>query len=252
MIRDADVSTQPMRPATVVMAKLPRPGFGKTRLTPFLSAIDAASLAAALLTDALQRARAVTSDVILAYDVVAGTPDAQVDANLYAASLRIPQHGATLGDRIANAAAHAAKLGFDPLLITGTDSPTLPLEHLRHTLSVLTESRAEIALGATEDGGYHLIGLRASLADSLAGGLFDKVVWSTAHVYEQTAFNARKSGLRVYDAAPWYDVDTPADLRRLYEELANDSDARHRAQATARWCDDHASLFGNGLSSAMV
>lgn len=241
-----------MRPATIVMAKLPRPGFGKTRLMPFLSPHAAASLAAAFLADALRRARDLTPDVILAHDTAAETPDALAEAQFYDATLRIRQHGATLGDRLAHAAAHAATLGFDPLLITGTDSPTLPREHVRAALDALTGSRADIALGATDDGGYYMIGLRARFADSLVPGLFDCVAWSTARVYEQTASNACRMGLRLFDAAPWYDVDTPPDLRRLYGELNGDSAARLRAEATARWYDDHASLFDDDPPPSVV
>jgi hypothetical protein len=42
-------------------------------------------------------------------------------------------------------------------------------------------------------------------------------------------------GLRLATLPRWYDVDTPADLRRLQLELLRDPAARLRAYATSEW-----------------
>lgn len=56
-----------MRPAIIVMAKVPLPGVAKTRLSPPLSASDAASVAMCFLKDVIASALTVTSHVIVAF-----------------------------------------------------------------------------------------------------------------------------------------------------------------------------------------
>ena len=46
---------------------------------------------------------------------------------------------------------------------------------------------------------------------------------------------SRRAGWRPALLPRWYDVDTPADLARLRDELDTDEAARSRAPATYRW-----------------
>jgi hypothetical protein len=125
-------------------------------------------------------------------------------------------------------------MDLGPLLFLGADSPTLPPHNLSAALEGLAAGSADVALGGTDDGGYYAVGLRAP-----ARGLFDSVEWSTPRAYAQTARNAARLGLRLLELPRWYDVDTPADLRRLRRELEEDEDARRRAPSTRRWMSAH-------------
>jgi len=51
-------------------------------------------------------------------------------------------------------------------------------------------------------------------------GIFDGISWSTDRVLSQTLERAQNAGLRAALTPPWYDVDTPDDLRRLQGDLA--------------------------------
>ena len=210
------------RPIIIVMVKAPVPGTVKTRLR--LPPEDAAALAAAFAADAVRNARAV-AEVLMAY--APDTGRALLEPLLPPDLHWTAQRGGGLGERLAAALADAAALGFGPLLVIGTDSPTLPLNYLTQALTLLT--RSDVVLGPTEDGGFYLLGTHRPQPE-----LFVDVAWSSAEVLAQTTENARAHGYSVGFLPPWYDIDTPEDLERLRRELDNDPQARRLAPATAR------------------
>jgi uncharacterized protein len=223
------------RPVCIMMVKAPRAGAVKTRLTPPLSAAEAAALAACFARDTLAGVRSVVPEIIVAY----APPDgrAQLEALFPAGNLLwLKQRGEDLGARIESAAADAAALGHGPVIVVGSDSPTLPPSFIERAVGALAAGESDIALGPTEDGGYYLVGLRRP-----ARGLFRNVAWSTPLAYRQTADNAARSGLRTLELPRWYDVDTPGDLLRLRDEILTSEEARSRAPATRRWLRAHAS-----------
>ena len=210
------------RPVVVVMVKAPVPGTVKTRL--LLPPEEAAALAAAFAGDVVRNARAV-AEVLIAYAPADGR--ALLKPLLPDGLHWTPQRGGGLGERLAGAMADAVALGFGPLLVIGTDSPTLPPAYLAQALTLLTDT--DVVLGPTEDGGFYLLGTHRPQP-----GLFEDVEWSTREVLAQTAENARVHGHSVGFLPPWYDVDTPEDLERLRREMDSDPQARRLAPATAR------------------
>ena len=214
-------------PAVIVMAKAPRAGEAKTRLAPRLTPGGAARLAACLFADTVSGALSAGAAVVVAYAPRDGRAPLEeaLRATLPEDDLKrllwLEQGGGGLGERLTRVVEQAFGEGFGPLLLVGADSPTLPPSFLSSALDELSEGRADVSLGATEDGGYYSVGVRRP-----AAGLFDSVEWSTPRAYEQTARNASRMGLRLSEAPPWYDVDTPADLARLRAELDEDEGAR--------------------------
>jgi rSAM/selenodomain-associated transferase 1 len=216
------------RPVVILMVKAPRVGEAKTRLVPALSGEEAASLAGCFARDVLHKARRVVHEVIIAYTPADARPAlAQL---LSGPLIWHEQEGADLGARLEAIAAHAAALGYGPLIIMGTDSPTLPASFIRAAHDALAASDADIALGPTEDGGYYLVGLRHPVP-----GLFQDIDWSTPRAYRQTASSAARLNLRLLSLQPWYDVDTPQDLARLRHEIFTSAQAQERAPATHQW-----------------
>ena len=71
-------------------------------------------------------------------------------------------------------------------------------------------------LGPTADGGYYLLALRSKRIDA---ALFAGVAWSTGRVLEQTLERCRKLGLRRSMLETGRDIDRPADLEWLIENL---------------------------------
>jgi uncharacterized protein len=216
------------RPVVIVMVKVPRAGFVKTRLVPELSETAASALAACFAQDVVRSAGRVADNLLIAYTPSDGR--SLLEALLPGNFLWFEQQGEDLGARLENAGVHAAALGFTPLIFIGADSPTLPPPFIATAIEWLTAEESDIVLGPTEDGGYYLLGLRRPEC-----GLFQDIAWSASQTYEQTAQNAARLGLRLLQLPPWYDVDTPSDLLRLRAELSSDDAARLRAPATCRW-----------------
>ncbi len=218
------------RPAVIVMVKAPVPGMVKTRLVPPLSAEAAAALAAAFVQDAVRNARPI-ADVLIAYAPIDGKT---LLKTLLPESLHwTTQRGDNLGERMGAAMTDAAASGFSPLVVLGTDSPTLPPACIAEAIQTLQSGTADVVFGPTEDGGYYLVGARQPQP-----GLFDGVAWSTEAALTQTAANAARLNLRCHLLPAWHDVDTGEDLVRLRRELEADLAVRERVPATAQWAQD--------------
>jgi rSAM/selenodomain-associated transferase 1 len=145
----------------------------------------------------------------------------------------IPQKGQDLGERMQAAVESAAGLGFEPVMVIGTDSPTLPEKKIETAFELLTTGKADVVLGPALDGGYYLVGMAKPLQ-----GLFDRVKWGTSTACEQTVSNGNRLGVKVAMLTEWYDVDTVEDLRLLRIELSSIKESRERAAATWRWMEE--------------
>jgi rSAM/selenodomain-associated transferase 1 len=221
-----------MRSAIIVMVKAPREGEVKTRLTPAISARQAALLAACFVKDSVNLAIRVVPDVIVAYMPEDGRAELQM--MLPEGLSWIAQKGKDLGERMQAAVEHAAGLGFEPVLVIGMDSPSLPDKKIETAFELLTTGKADVVLGPAIDGGYYLVGMAKPVH-----GLFDRVDWGTSAACEQTVSNGNRLGLKVALLTEWYDVDTVEDLRLLYIELSRITGSRERAAATWRWMEEN-------------
>ena len=180
----------------LVFAKEPRPGFVKTRMTPHLSAEQAAQFYTCLLDDVLEVsfgvAAALGLDVVLAVSPPSGCTqlaeraEALCDGSPSSFQV-VAQQGRDLSERMAFAVAQAGAAGYPRILLRGSDSPLLDEGHLREVLEAL--ERVWVALTPDQGGGYALIGLRGPVE-----GLFDHPM-STAQVLDQTFGHARAQGL---------------------------------------------------------
>ncbi len=192
----------------LVMAKAPIPGTVKTRLG--LPPRDAAGLQAALIRDTVEKVRS------LAPTTLAGAPADRLDLIrliLPDGVALISQPSGDLGDRMLNAFRALFDTSPDPVLLLGTDAPTLPAEAIETASSALALN--DVSIIPSTDGGYVLLGLRLPV-----GAVFRGVDWSTEAVHRQTLGRADEAGLSVHEGDPWYDVDEPEDLARLRGELA--------------------------------
>ena len=214
--------SSPSATPLAVFARPPLAGHAKTRLAAALGDDGAARLYAAFVADVLAHAAAAGADVTL---YVAGDPDepSLLDIAGARAVRRCAQRGRDLGERMARAL-EAQRVLHGIGLVVGTDSPTLPLRDLTAAARALEQS--DVVLGPAADGGFWLIGTRVPLARALDG-----VRWSSAYALADTLRGTARIGASVALAPPWYDVDTPDDLRLLRAHLDLDPSA---APATAR------------------
>lgn len=122
------------------------------------------------------------------------------------------QAGEDLGARMHSALNEALALA-ERAVIVGSDFPVLDSVYLEQALSLLETK--DVVLGATQDGGYGLIGVKRSKnsAESPFTG-FGSVEWGTSSVRAQTASNFEAQGLKVGGLAERFDVDDETDWKR--------------------------------------
>lgn len=196
----------------IVFAKAPVPGQVKTRMAGHLGNFGAALLHRQLLSHILRRliqARLAPVELWCA-------PDAQHGFFIacrrdYGIRLR-RQQGHNLGERMAQALATVLKEGSRFAVIVGSDCPMLDATYLRQGLMALKAGQ-DAVLGPTEDGGYMLIGLRQPCP-----ALFKGIPWGSTIVLAATRRRLQRGGLTWSELPLAWDVDRPADLRRLRQQ----------------------------------
>ena len=192
----------------LIFAKAPVPGRVKTRLAGRLGTRGAAALYRDLLRQTLRIARAARLCPIELWCA----PDARhgffvACRREYGVRLR-RQCGGDLGRRMNHALNQTLAAGH-PAILIGGDCASLGAAELRTAFGLLAADH-EAVLGPAADGGYVLIGLNRP-----SPALFRGIAWSTPTVLAATRRRLRRAGMNWAELPPGWDVDTPADLRRL-------------------------------------
>jgi rSAM/selenodomain-associated transferase 1 len=197
----------------IVYAKRPLPGYAKTRLGQGIGRENAAGLYARLLYGYLvDLLRADLEDTEIELSV-ASAADAPFFASAFPELAVRPQIDGDLGQRMAASFERAFERGATSVVLTGSDIPGLDSALVREAFARL--EAAPVVLGPAEDGGYYLIGMRATIRmGAPPASLFEGVAWSTDRALAQTEALARAQGLEVAYLAPLYDVDTRAEYER--------------------------------------
>ncbi|MFI5567558.1 DUF2064 domain-containing protein [Streptomyces sp. NPDC051740] len=195
----------------LVIAKEPRPGRVKTRLTPPFTPEEAAALAEAALADTLDVvARTPARRRVLVLD---GTPGAWLPDGVEV----VPQCAGGLDERLA-----AAFAGCDgPALLIGMDTPQVTPE-----LLTVDFGDCDAYFGPAEDGGFWALGLAAP-----DPGLLRGVPMSTPGT--GAAQRRRLARLRVRELPLLRDVDTAYDAGLVAGEAPGGRFAARLARLTA-------------------
>ncbi|HWY72937.1 MAG TPA: TIGR04282 family arsenosugar biosynthesis glycosyltransferase [Burkholderiaceae bacterium] len=195
-----------------VFARAPVEGEVKTRLIPALGVQGATDLYRRLVVNALGRACAARAAQVQLW--IAGDP-AHPFVQDCARRFRVPvfeQHGADLGQRMANAFAQAFgdSNPTSGCVLIGSDCPARTVQDLEDAAQALGSH--DVVLQPAQDGGYVLIGLKRAQP-----GLFDAIEWGGPRVTEQTRQRATALGLAQLLLRPLPDLDSAADLQRALE-----------------------------------
>jgi rSAM/selenodomain-associated transferase 1 len=207
----------------VVMAKAPKPGMVKTRLAQSLSVEAVTELYRCLLDDTLALARSL-GDV----EVAIMCPDSDVNELTQLAGNEasvVAQKGEGLAAGLTSVFEHFAEGHQRHIIAFNSDSPHLPRSVLEDAFETLAAH--DVVVGPTHDGGYYLVGAKASHPT-----LFAHDGMGTSSALERFLSRARALELSVGFAGPFYDIDVADDLTRLAEELRL---APARAPRTAAW-----------------
>ncbi|MFI0998571.1 DUF2064 domain-containing protein [Streptomyces galbus] len=197
--RPAGLPTAPTTPLAtlLVIAKEPRPGRVKTRLTPPYSPQEAAALAEAALADTLHSVAATpAAHRVLVLD---GSPGVWLPPGIDV----VPQCGGGLDARLAAAFAHRP----GPALLIGMDTPQVTPELLG-----VDFTDCDAWFGPAADGGFWALGLAdPGRAEALLRG----VPMSTPVTGAVQRERLRAAGLRVRELPCLRDVDTAADAAEV-------------------------------------
>jgi glycosyltransferase A (GT-A) superfamily protein (DUF2064 family) len=206
-----------------VMAKTPEPRRSKTRLCPPLLPEHAAALSAGFLRDTIENIRiAARSAPITSYAAYApwGTEQklrsivgAETKLLLADGRLPMPEGVEGFGGCLLQAIQGMLVEGHTAACVLSSDSPSLPSRLLSEAAAILLAPGDRAVMGATRDGGYYLLGLKAPHAH-----MFKNIAWSTSTVADATRARAREMGLELVDLEVWYDIDDPLSLFSLLRD----------------------------------
>jgi hypothetical protein len=224
----------------VIMAKAPRLGAVKTRLAPSLSPDAVTDFYRCLLDDTLTLARSLSASAG-DLEVAIMCPDADVNELAQLAGAHstnkpvsaVAQKGEGLAAGLTSVFAHFADGHPRRVIAFNSDSPHLPHSVLEDAFETLATH--DVVVGPTHDGGYYLVGAKASHPTLFAGDGM-----GTNSALERLLSRARSLDLSVGFVAPFYDIDVLEDLTRLAAELRL---APARAPRTAQWLKEAAEKF---------
>jgi len=116
-----------------------------------------------------------------------------------------------LGERLGYAVDQAFRQGHQRVICIGADCPELDEIHFKEAQAALEQ--ADVVYGPTLDGGYYLIGMKASHK-----ALFQKIPWSTSETLSCSLQAARNAGLSTHLLSELRDIDTVSDLALAAEQ----------------------------------
>jgi uncharacterized protein len=214
--------TRPNR-TLVIMAKAPRPGMVKTRLTESLSSPAVIALYRCLLADTLELAKSLKGVEVL---VVCPEPDQEELAQLVGNTVQVvAQKGEGLAAGLNFVFRHFTATGRQRVIAFNSDSPHLAPAVLESAFEIL--AKHDVVVGPTNDGGYYLVGAKATHPT-----LFESDGLGTKSALERLLARTKDLKLSTGFSEPFYDIDVANDLIQLARELQL---APAKAPRTARW-----------------
>lgn len=202
-------SSKPQR-TLVIMAKAPRPGMVKTRLTRSLPSTAVTALYRCLLEDTLALAKSLTS-----VEVAVMCPDADQDelAHLLGNTVQVvAQKGKGLAAGLNSVFRHFAAAGRQHIIAFNSDSPHLASSVLDSAFEILTTH--DVVVGPTHDGGYYLVGAKAAHPS-----LFEGDGMGTTSALNRLLTRTKILELSTGFTDAFYDIDIANDLILLSREL---------------------------------
>ena len=204
------------------MAKAPRVGSVKTRLAVNLSPEHATELYVCLLQDTIALGQSLRGVEV---SILCPEPDAEDLRRLVAEDVPVvPQKGRGLAAGLTSVFANFTT-GQRRAIAFNSDSPHLPASVLEKAFDLLESN--DLVVGPTHDGGYYLVGAKASHP-----ALFKDDGMGTTSALDALMGRAQNLKLSVGFTEHFYDIDVASDLHQLAAELRV---APARAPQTAAW-----------------
>ena len=207
----------------VIMAKAPKPGMVKTRLTESLPSHSVTALYRCLLEDTLALAESLTS-----VEVAVMCPESDRDelAHLLGNTVRVvAQEGEGLAAGLTSVFRQFTAAGRQHVIAFNSDTPHLAPSVLDSAFEILATH--DVVVGPTHDGGYYLVGAKAPHPS-----LFESDRMGTKSALHRLLTRAKVLELSTGLTESFYDIDVANDLILLARELRL---APAKAPRTAGW-----------------
>ncbi len=196
-----------IKSALLVFTRAPVSGQTKTRLIPLLGAQGAAEFHQTVLQSTLAEANASDFETIEIWCATENDHPFLKQCELdYSCAMKI-QQGNDLGERMQ----HATEITLAEntfVVLIGSDCPAITTDILNQSYQHLSNGK-DAVLGTASDGGYYLIGLKASNPE-----IFQDITWGEGNVAERTRQNFDELSLDYVELEELTDIDTPGDYQR--------------------------------------
>jgi len=203
--------------ALAIFCRAPRLGQVKTRIAKTYGDGFALELYVAMLRDTFELARQLEPDVEV---FACFTPDDSFEEEGENSLFEIwkgrkfPQYEGDLGTKILGSFSTLRAIGFEKVIIIGSDSPDLPLSRLKKAFTELDSH--DVVIGEANNGGLYLLGARKCLPKLI----FNRVPLSSESVYRDVMLNLKmKTNLSVTSLPSWRDVGEAEDIEQLRYRL---------------------------------
>jgi rSAM/selenodomain-associated transferase 1 len=207
----------------VIMAKAPRHGMVKTRLTQSLPSPAVTELYRCLLADTLALATSLKNVEVA---VMCPESDQAELAQLLGNTVQVvAQRGEGLAAGLTSVFRHFTAAGRQHVIAFNSDSPHLPPLVLESAFETLATH--DLVVGPTHDGGYYLVGSKAAHT-----ALFESDGMGTGSALDRLLTRTKALNLSTGFTEPFYDIDIANDLILLARELVL---APEKAPRTAGW-----------------
>lgn len=207
----------------VIMAKAPKPGMVKTRLSETFSSAAVTALYRCLLEDTIALAKSLSTVEVAV--VCPGSDQDELQSLLGDAVQVVAQKGEGLAAGLTYVFRHFTRIGRQNIIAFNSDSPHLPASILDEAFGLL--STQDIVVGPTHDGGYYLVGAKSSHPS-----LFEGDGLGTRNALDRLLARTKVLGLSTGLTETFYDIDVATDLILLGKELRL---APAKAPRTAAW-----------------
>lgn len=195
----------PSKNAIIIFTRNPELGKCKTRLAKTIGDASALEVYKHLLKHTASVAENANADKYLFYSETIQEND-YWDATVFKKKL---QEGTDLGAKMQNAFSNVFSLGYQKIMIIGSDLLDLKSKHIDLAFDALNKNN--FVIGPAKDGGYYLLGMT-----SLNQNLFKNKAWGTETVLKDTLNDLQKS--TVFLLEELNDIDTFEDMEH-YQEL---------------------------------
>lgn len=119
------------------------------------------------------------------------------------------QEDGDLGIKMQKAFESQFSLGYEKIILIGSDTPHIPKDYFEETLTKLNSK--ELVIGPSLDGGYYLIAFNKK---SFNPNVFHDITWSTDVVLKQTLEKTTQDKVHLLNVLN--DIDIQEDLEDFY------------------------------------